>query len=218
MYWKDRETCSQIRSSPDKYLDELPFQESKPLAPSEKEEDSTTRNHSTTLEVFLVRIAEIQEIDNKVVECIDLDNYNMDDNGYFSNIPKEGGATTEGGTSDMGRPLLTDDIPRVSVMVKLEDNTLYTIQRGEGALGVIELPPERHVPWQEEPDASRGIGDSCLRALQVMPRLRVGSLGPSCQDLHRLAGLRAPQGSAGLLSTGRCRWSLRFISPLAEAV
>ena len=122
MYWKDRETCSQIRSSPDKYLDELPFQESKPLAPSEKEEDSTTRNHSTTLEVFLVRIAEIQEIDNKVVECIDLDNYNMDDNGYFSNIPKEGGATTEGGTSDMGRPLLTDDIPRVSVMVKLEDN------------------------------------------------------------------------------------------------
>ena len=67
--------------------DKLSFQESRPLTPSEGEENSAAKDYLPEREVFMVRIAEIKDTEAETLALIDLDDYCINDDKYLPDAP-----------------------------------------------------------------------------------------------------------------------------------
>jgi hypothetical protein len=118
-----------LRSATD--FDELPFQEGKPLAPSDKEEGLATLrigNYAPKRAVFMVRIVEIQNTKEEASEHIQLDDYYIDDNDdyYFSDTP------CPNMTSNFNSGDLPDRAFDATDAVKIEDEAFERNTAGSG--------------------------------------------------------------------------------------
>jgi hypothetical protein len=69
--------------------DKLSFQESRPLTPSEGEENSAAKDNLPEREVFMVRIAEIKDTEVETLALIDLDDYYINDDKYLPDAPNQ---------------------------------------------------------------------------------------------------------------------------------
>ena len=67
----------------------LSFQESRPLTPSEGEENSTAKDYLPERKVFMVRIAEIKDTEAESLALIDLDDYCINDDKYLPDAPDQ---------------------------------------------------------------------------------------------------------------------------------
>ena len=69
--------------------DKLSFQESRPLTPSEGEENAAAKDYLPEREVFMVRIAEIKDTEAETLALIDLDDYYINDDKYLPDAPNQ---------------------------------------------------------------------------------------------------------------------------------
>jgi hypothetical protein len=85
------------------YPGELSFQEGRPLTSSDEEEGlfaPKTGTHSPDREAFMVCISEIQHMEDESPEQVQLNDYYINDDDYFSDTPDHDMNTTDNFSSN----------------------------------------------------------------------------------------------------------------------
>ena len=113
------ETCPKHAKAPIHQPPDLPFQEDAPIDPSGSKQDQEIKN--LCREILMVRISELHELVDDLMERLNLDDYNSDDyDEYLSdNMETTPSAVTEVKTTIKQDPPAAP--PAVKVTVQLEE-------------------------------------------------------------------------------------------------